>query len=270
MLQNGTGKFEWYTNPYFSDWTNLKVHGSFAEGKRSGGWRYYSEYQGEESFRFEEKYDKEGNFKKSVASGNYFGIDTKRRFTDYIFIPPKMLITEQIQYDNFFRRDSAGATALLNYLLNRKSSEIIVSNKKVENVLMHILRSLESNRGRIDYRQKGIDGSIEFKIGEKGYPEDITVNGKGISEKEKEFILYLLEKFRDIEMPEIESVAIEKYYTIYLYSIDMKEYMPASIRDKVGTEIFFSTLQKEKFLALLKENKKKIKKYVREEYQYYW
>jgi len=50
----------------------------------------------------------------------------------------------------------------------------------------------------------------------------------------------------------------------------MKEYMPAAIRDKVGTDIFFSTMQKEKFLALLKENKKKIKKYVREEYQYYW
>ncbi|MFC0772974.1 toxin-antitoxin system YwqK family antitoxin [Terrimonas alba] len=271
MLENGTGKFEWHTNPYLSMLPNLKVYGSFSAGKRSGGWRYYLvRDDGEESLRFEEKYDKEGKFKRASASGSYYGENPKDRYTDYIFIPPKMLITEQIQYDNFFRRDTAGGTALLNYLLNRRSSEIIVKNKKVENALLQIIRSLESNRGRLEYQQKEIDGSIEFKIGEKGYPEEITVTGKGITEKEKEFIIFLVSKFRDIEMPGVESVAIESYYTINLYSINMKEFMPVSIRDQVNNEMFFTTLPKEKFLILLKSAKKKIKKYAREAFQFYW
>ncbi len=270
MLENGSGTFEWYTNPYLPNLPNLKVYGSFSKGKRSGSWRYYVTGYGEESLRFSEKYDKDGKFKKASVSGNYYGQEPKAPYDDYIFIPPKMLITEQIQYDNFFRKDSASGVALLNYLLNRKSSEIIVSNKKVENVLLHIMRSLENSRGRLEYQQKEVNGNIEFRIGEKGYPEDISVTGNGIAEKEREFIVFLLNKFRDIEMPSVEDVAIERYYTIHVYSINMKEFVPASMRDEVNNDIFFSTMPRDKFLALLKASKKKIKKYIREEFQHYW
>jgi hypothetical protein len=271
MLENGTGKFEWYTNEYSNLLPNFKVYGSFSNGKRSGSWRYYWLIRGEESFRFEEKYDKDGKFKKATVSGTYYAEEPKSRYLDYVFIPPKLMITEHIQYDNFFNKsDSTGGVALLNYLLNRKSSEIIVKNKDVENALLQIIRSLETNRGRLEYQQKEIDGSIEFRIGEKSYPEDITVSGKGITEKEKDFIIFLVSKFHKIEMPGIESVAIESYYKINMYTINMKEYMPVAIRNQVNNEIFFTTLPKEKFLMLLKAAKKKIKKYVREEFQYYW
>ncbi len=270
-LQNGTGEFEWYTNVYTSHFPNFKVTGSLSAGKRSGGWRYYWINGGEETFRFEEKYDKEGKLKKISVSGTYYGQEPKTRYTDYVFIPPKLFVTEHIQYDNFFKRgDSTGAVALLNYLLNRKSSEIIVKNKNVENALLQIIHSLENNRGRLEYQQKEMDGSIEFRIGEKGYPEDIAISGTGITEKEKEFMIFLVSKFHKIEMPGIESVAIESYYKINLYSIDMKEFMPVAIRDQVNNEIFFSTLPKEKLLILLKAARKKIKKYIREELQFYW
>lgn len=71
-LQNGTGEFEWYTNIYTSHFSNFKVTGSFSAGKRSGGWRYYWINGGEETFRFEEKYDKEGKLKKISLSGTYY------------------------------------------------------------------------------------------------------------------------------------------------------------------------------------------------------
>lgn len=155
-------------------------------------------------------------------------------------------------------------------MLNRKSSEIFVRNSQVEKAILQIIRSLDANRDRLDYQRKEIDGKIEFKIGENGYPEDITVTGTGIIEKEKEFIIFLVSKFREIEMPGIEAVGIESYYSINLFSINVKEFMPASIRDQVNNDIFFTTLPKDKFLMLLKSSKKKIKKYVREQFQFYW
>lgn len=270
MLDNGSGDFEWHTNLHATGLPGFKVYGSFSERKRSGSWRYYVVKNGAESFQFAEKYDKDGKFKRASLSAEYREkpIDS---YKDYIFIPPKLWVTEQVFYDHFFNRgDSAGRVALLNYLLNRKSSEIIVKNKNVENALLQIIHSLEHNRGRLEYQQKEIDGKIEFKIGEKGYPEDLTVTGKGITEKEKEFIIFLVSKFSKIEMPGIEAVAIESYYTINLYSVNMKEFVPAAIRDQVNNEIFFSTLPKENFLILLKSIKKKMKKYIREEIQFYW
>ena len=269
-LDNGSGDFEWYTDLYNTGFSMFKVYGSFEERKRSGSWRYYSIKNGVESFQFAEKYDKDGKFKKASVSAD-FKQPPKDRYTDYIFIPPTLWITERVLHDNFFNRgDSAGRVALLNYLLNRKSSEIIVKDKKIENALLQIIHSLEHNEKRLEYQQKEIDGKIEFKLGEKGYPEDITVTGKGITEKEKEFINFLVSKFHQLEMQSIESVAIETYYTINLYSINMKEFVPASIRDQVNNELFFSTLPKEKFLILLKSIKKKFKKYIREEIQFYW
>jgi hypothetical protein len=271
MLDNGTGDFEWYTDLYHIGVPGFKVYGSFAAGKRSGSWEYYFARNGVESLMFTEKYDKSGKFKKASTTIDYYGDPPKARYTDYIFIPPKLWITERMLHDIFFNKgDSSGQVAVLNYLLNRKSSEIIVKNKKVENAILQVIHSLEANRGRLEYQQKEIDGKIEFKIGDKGYPEDITISGTGITEKEKEFIIFLVSKFSQIEMPGIESVAIESYYSINLYSINMKEFMPAAIRDQVNNEIFFSTLPKDKFLMLLKAIKKKIKKYIREELQFYW
>jgi antitoxin component YwqK of YwqJK toxin-antitoxin module len=270
-LDKGTGKFEWLTNPYVRMLPGFRVVGSFNEGKRSGVWRYFLISNGEESFRFQEKYDKDGKFKRATLTGTSLAQEPTTRFTDFMFIPPKMMVTEHMQYDNFFRRgDSTGGVALLQYLLNRKSSEIIVKNKDVENVLLHIIRSLENSRNRLEYQEKDIDGSIEFRIGEKGFPEDITISGKGFTDKEKEFIRFLVSKFSKIEMPGVEMVAIERYYRINVFSINIKEFVPVSLRDKVNNDIFFSTLPKEKFSLLLQAAKKKIKRYVREELQFYW
>lgn len=71
-------------------------------------------------------------------------------------------------------------------------------------------------------------------------------------------------------MPGAGSVAIEGYHTIFLYSINLKEFMPASMKDLVNNDLFFSTLPKDKFMSLMRASKKKLKKYIREEYSFYW
>jgi hypothetical protein len=143
-------------------------------------------------------------------------------------------------------------------LFNRKNSEIIVKNKKFEDALVFIIKSLEQNDKQLDYKSKVINGKIKFKLGENGYPEDITVTGEGLTEKEKEFLTFYMSKFKNIEMPAVESVAFESYHTINFYSIDMKDYVPVSIRNEVGAELFFSTLPKDAFIAILETHKKQI------------
>ncbi|MEO6357582.1 MAG: hypothetical protein ABIU77_17875 [Ferruginibacter sp.] len=278
-LQNGTGDFEWYTSSKVVSRAGFKVNGSFLNGKRSGTWKYYQVNKDRlDLFLFKEKYDADGKYKKTFVSGDYYlsGNQTSRDpytlYTDYNFEPIKIYVTERMAYDKFFRRedDSTSAVQVKKYLINRKAAEIIVKDSTFEKALLFVIHTLENNRKRLDYQQKEIDGSIEFRIGDNGYPENITVNGNGITDKEKEFIIFLLGKFHNIQMPGMGSVAIEGYHTIYLYSLNMKEFMPANLKDQVNNELFFSTLTKDMFLSLLRASKKQLKQYIREVYAYYW
>lgn len=272
-LQNGTGDFEWFTSSKSINSSGYMVDGKFLNGNRSGVWKFYRVRQGyDDVMLFKEKYNDAGEFKRKILAGNYYGLQSTTRYEDYNFEPSKIFITERMAYDDFFRKggDSTGDLALRRYLLNRKAAEIIVKDSTFENALLFVIHTLENNSNRLDYQHKEIDGSIEFKIGDNGYPENITVTGNGIIDKEKEFIIFLLSKFHNIQMPGMGSVAIEGYHTIYLYSVNMKEFVPASMKDMVNNELFFSTLTKDKFVSLLKASKKKLKKYIREEYSYYW
>lgn len=272
-LQNGTGDFEWFTASENLKYAGDKVYGSFLEGKRSGTWSYSVPKPGKDDvLLFKEKYDDNGRYKKTITAVNYYGKQPKSSYAEYNFEPVSIAITEHMAYDNFFRKggDSTGELALTRYLLNRKAAEIIVKDSTFENALLFIIHTLENNRNRLEYQEKDVDGNIEFKLGDKGYPEDITVTGKGITDKEKEFIIFLLSKFHNIEMPGSGSVAIEGYHTIYFYSINIKEFTPASMKDLVNNDLFFSTLPKDKLLVLMRSVKKKLKKYIREEYSFYW
>jgi hypothetical protein len=272
-LQNGTGDFEWFTSSKNINSSGYMVDGKFLDGKRSGVWRFYRVRKGyDDVLLFKEKYSDDGAFKKTILSGNYFGPQPATRYVDYNFEPSKIFITERMAYDDFFRKggDSTGDLALRRYLLNRKAAEIIVKDSTFENALLFVIHTLENNRNRLEYQQKEIDGSIEFKIGDNGYPENITIAGSGITDKEKEFMIFLLSKFHNIQMPGMGSVAIEGYHTIYLYTINLKEFMPAPMKDFVNNDLFFSTLTKDKFISLMRASKKKLKKYIREEYSYYW
>lgn len=273
MLSKGTGDFEWQLGFRNSILPGYKVEGSFENGKRKGSWRYYivNAYKNE-MLSLTEKYDRDGNFKKAIPGTGFYAAPPEKSYEDYNFNPPKIWITENIKYDQFFRKggEENSDLALKRYLLNRRSSEIIVKDKKFEEAMLFIIRSLESNRGKLEYQTKEINGRIRFKLGDKGYPEDITIKGDGITEKEKEFIIFLMSKFRNIEMPGTETIAFEEYHTIYVYSINVKEFMPASMRDEVNNDLFFSTMPRESFLVLMRSVKKKIKKYIREEFQFYW
>lgn len=271
-LSNGSGSFEWYTNPIPTTGTYL-VKGKFLNGKRSGDWQYnWIDSYGKPKLSFTEKYDDNGNYKKTITTPTYLFNTPKSIFIGYQFNPVKIQITENMKYDNLFRKidPENSDLALRNFLLNGGRSEIIVTGKNFEEALVFILKSLEKIRGKIEYQQKEVNATIRFKIGDYGFPEDISIKGDGLTEAEQKFLIFYLSKFKEIEMPVVENVAFEGYHNIHLFSLNMKEYVPALIRDQVNNDLFFTTLTKDQFSTILRSKKKEIKKYIREEFIYYW
>ena len=66
-----------------------------------------------------------------------------------------------------------------------------------------------------------------------------------------------------------ETIGYEQFHTIYFFSIDMKPYVPAALRQYTGKELFFTMLPKDKYIIWLDANKKKIKNAIRSEYLHY-
>lgn len=272
-LINGNGKFEWPTGIANDVGASYIVSGSFHNGLREGTWRYsYDLLERTPTLIFTEKYDDQGKFKKASTTSRLYGDNPKNKYEKYNFSPQKNWITEHILYDNFFRKggEENSDIALRKYLLNRRASEIIVKNKNFEQAMTFILLSLENNRNKLDFRNKEINGKIKFRLGESGTPEDISIKADGLTEKETEFLYFLMSKFKNIEMPGTENLAVEGYHDIYFYSFNMKEYVPASMRSQVTDDLFFSTLPKESFVSLLQSKKKQIKRYLRDEYRFFW
>lgn len=272
-MQYGTGDFEWVTGSKTTNLSGYKVKGSFKDGLRYGTWKYLGfDRNDEESLMFSEKYDREGHFKKVADISSNSWRNTNSSYNDYCFSPWQISVTEHMAYDDCFRKtgDSLADMALIQFLVNGRSPEIVMKDKKFENAMLNVMHYLEGNSTKLEYQIKEIDGKIEFRIGDNAYPEDITVSGAGISDKEKEFLIFIMNKFHNIDMPGTESMAMEGFHTINFFSINMKEFMPERLKDQVNNELFFTTISKEKFLALLKADKRKIKRYIRGAYSYYW
>jgi hypothetical protein len=272
LLENGTGTFTWTTSAFEDTYTNYTVYGSFVDGKRTGEWKYYNAPEQKNKYLIcEEKYNDTGALKKSKKYG-YYSETLHRKCFNYQFVPLTIRITEDFAYDDFFTRgpDSSAKENLLNYLLNRRSVDIWIKNKTYEDAMTYILHDLESYRDKVDYVSKDLEGKIEFKIGDSSRPEDITVSGDNITGEEKQFLLYLMSKFKNIEMPMQESIGYEGYHTIYFYTVDMKTVLPVAVRDLGGRELLFSLIPKDRYLIWLNANKTKIKKYIRKEILHYW
>ena len=105
-------------------------------------------------------------------------------------------------------------------------------------------------------------GKIEFRLGEKGVLEDISITGL-IDSNSRKFMNFLMGKFTNIDMPGIDGVALESYHTIYFYTIDIKDYFPAAMRNYVDKDFFIAAIPKSQMIELMNAQKKNIRKYIR-------
>lgn len=264
LMKDGVGEFRWETTAFDSRHRGYLAQGSFHMGKRAGTWVFSNPTLERANVVFREKYDKEGNFQKTVFTNTNY---STKRPAPFFFVPVKLYVTEQIAYDDFFRMngDSMATMSLLNYLIDRRSTTITSKNQQFDTAFVFMLRTLYQYRDHFDDRSKDLDARIEFKIGENKTPEDITVTGN-LDSTEKAYLVFLMKKFQNIDMPSHESIAWEAYHSIYIYSIDITPYFPAEIKITAGNELFITALPKEKMIALLEASKKTIKKFVRKNY----
>ncbi len=269
LMVNGTGDFMWSSIGNLSE--SFKVMGSFKDGRRSGSWKYYNGISGDNLF-CKETYDKNGNFLNGKHVYKYYNdqrID--KNFLKINFIPTKLVVTESITLDEFFKKngDSLITKQALGYLFHKTPSTINLKYNQFDTAFTYIIRTFDHYRNWLDYINKDIDAKLEFRIGDHAFPENITINGKGLTDREKGFLLFLMGKFRGINMPGTDGIVLEGYHTINIYVLDVTEYLPFALRGPVNREIFFTPLPKEKMKAALDANRKNIKKYLREAYYYF-
>jgi antitoxin component YwqK of YwqJK toxin-antitoxin module len=261
VLENGTGSFEWDANP-FAIGVTYHVTGTFEESRRSGRWVFSSLDVKDRSNDFIEIYGKGGKLKKVERSG---GSGTSLTMTyPFSFITPRLKLMENMAYDPLFRRagDSLASLALYSYLMDKKSLKLKVKQSVFDSAFLEMVQTLDSYKGKFKYMHQDINGKIEFRLGEKGVLEDIDITGT-IDSASRKFMVFLMEKFTNIDMPGTADVALESYHTIYFYTVDIKDYFPAEMRNYVDRDFFITALPKAQMVALMNAQKKTIKRYIR-------
>lgn len=269
LLKAGTGKFNWNTDPFKdSSQPTFNVTGHFKNGYRSGTWHFSSQYKNpKDQASFKEYYDENGKFLKTT--GLVKGL-TRNTPYDFNFTPLRLQVIEGIAYDRFFNfyGDSLAGISMFDYFVNRKPSEIKVPAKRFDSAYAFIIGVLNHYINNFNYPTKELDGKIEFRLGAEGYPADVTITGK-VDSNSKKLLMFLIEKFKNIDMPAADGVAFEGYHQIYFYSINLKDYFPASVRGFMDDDFLFSGMSKEKTLQLMQSEKKKLKKYLRHSFVRY-
>jgi antitoxin component YwqK of YwqJK toxin-antitoxin module len=261
VLENGTGSFEWDANP-FAIGVNYHVRGTFEESRRSGRWIFSSLDVKDRSNDFIEAYGKGGKLKKVERSGMY-GTSLTMTYP-FSFITPRLKLMENMAYDPLFRRagDSLAGLALYSYLMDKTSLKLKVKQSIFDSAFLEMVQTLDSYKGKFKYMHQDINGKIEFRLGEKGILEDIEITGT-IDSASRKFMVFLMEKFMNIDMPGTADVALESYHTIYFYTVDIKDYFPAEMRNYVDRDFFITALPKDQMVTLMNAQKKTIRKYIR-------
>jgi antitoxin component YwqK of YwqJK toxin-antitoxin module len=268
-MENGTGTFQWHQHelaiPGLTYSDGFLLTGSSQDSLRSGDWKYYyidiSDGLGP---RYIETY-KKGVLKKARYMG-YSTTSISAANIPFSFQPDKIDRTEQLVRDEFINKMGNGVLRednFVNFIINGESPAINLEDKRFSKAFSKIIATLDRYGKKIDYTDKEVNGVIEFKVSDKGFPEDVNITGN-ITPKEKKFIQYIMDKFKGIQMPDYDStVAIEGYHKIYFFTFDPRPFLPASLKRDIPKYFFiFSAVPKDKFLSFASDIKKEIRRWL--------
>jgi antitoxin component YwqK of YwqJK toxin-antitoxin module len=272
LLNNGNGNFNMYFENTDFNGRTVTVDGSYKDGKKSGTWKYYGgkDNTGNDDLLFTEKYH-DGKLIQWKEATFIEGNKIDSSYIQFNFTPLELSMTERAAYDNLFRSngDSSTVQGLYDFIVNHRPTEIDIKHTQFDSAFALMLYILDTYRRKIDFIDKDIDDTIEFKVSDKSYLENISITGAGLTSEEKDFLYFLMKKFRNINMPGFDGVAIEGYHDIYMFTCNLSEYMPVEVRDNIHKDLFFLRIPKNKFIEVLNLEKKKIKQRMRDEYYYF-
>ncbi|MFT3911523.1 MAG: hypothetical protein QM737_19015 [Ferruginibacter sp.] len=271
-LDNGTGDFTWYSDPFEWEHYAYKFTGSYKDGKRSGTWHFepYPKKEDDKRSSFRLKYNRLGQ----VMKDEYDYSKSIAMYTSMMFYinASKLRITESMKYDDLFNinADSTALSALAYYLIDHKPIEVDLRYKLFSVAYNTILKTLDHYKYKLHFTQdREINCKLEFTVGSKGL-ENINFSGTGLTADEMNYFIYILKKFKNVEMPGDEKVGQETNITIYILSIDFREIIPDGVHTTDTKELIFSFKPREKVEKYLHDNKDDIKKMSKEKMDSYY
>jgi hypothetical protein len=257
-LENGVGEFEWISDP-FDSYPRWIVKGAFNAGIRTGSWHYMGSRDHKDVF--EEIYNADGSFSKRKQKS--FWVPKGDSSTPLYFSPVKLVITEGMLYHDMFRKsgDSLAPMAVAAYLIERKTPELRSKFENFDTAMFYVFRTLYKElAGKLEFHRRLVDASISMRLGDAKRFEEISVNGN-LDSTEKAYVKFLMRKFSNIDMPTFDHVAIEKYHTIYMYTLNVSAYIPVSVKIFVDPqELIISHYPKHQFIAILNATKKELRR----------
>ncbi len=239
-LENGTGEFVWEPNP-FDAITVQQVKGNFSEGKREGKWIYTYPLAQSDFMNLYERYDNEGKF---INGGGvtYSNNRIIKRPTPFRFSPPRLKAWESMSVDKIFKLngESQLSYTLLKYLMDKKNSELDMQKIHPNNIFDTIMKVLVSvlytDIRSCEYNESKID----FNIGGSGRLENFSFTS--FSKREKFYLQYVLEKFKNIQSFNPNT----RLYTVYVNSYRKKggHFHPGTNQVKINYPFILSSLPK--------------------------
>ncbi len=265
MTKDSTGTFEMIVQ-YNPRRANYRLEGEFKNGKREGTWKYYAYIPSKdaEEMKLKEVYEN-GILKKGSIYSIYSGVlETYKKPQHNITLIEfqKLKITEYFAKDPTSFRNWDNDQDLADFLINRQAPAYDVEGSSFEESFTDVLTTLNTPEVLRYFRDplKIYKGEVLINLSDSGDIEEIEISGN-LSEKEKEYMLFFIKKFKNIHEIIVENVGIDAYHKIYFYSLIFAEFIPkrylAALPEK---QFLFALLPYDKLKEAIKLKGKKEKK----------
>ncbi len=263
LLKDSTGNFEMTLN-FLKTISPYRLEGAFKNGKRSGTWKYYGwmAFDKTEKLLVKEVYEN-GELKKGTM------YDLFDRRSDNHTVPidqtaielDKLLITESFLKHPISFPNTEDDQDLADYLISKKAPEFNVEAESFGISYMNVLQKLNTapiTNHFVD-PNKIYKGEIIFNLSDSGDIKEVEIKGN-LSEKEREYMLFFIKKFRNIHEIVVENVGIDAYHTIHFYTVIFADFIPERYLYILPEKIFMFTLVSyEKLAEAMREAVKKKK-----------
>ncbi|MEQ1676586.1 MAG: hypothetical protein ABL876_07790 [Chitinophagaceae bacterium] len=265
MTKDSTGTFEMVVQ-YNPRLVNYRLEGEFKNGKRTGTWKYYAYIPSKdaEEMRLKEVYEN-GVLKKGSFYSIYSGVlETYKKPQNNITLIEfqKLKTTEYFAKDPTSFRNWNNDQDLADFLINRQAPAYDVEGSSFEESFTDVLKTLNTPQVLRYFKDpaKIYNGEVLINLSDSGDIEEIEITGN-LSEKEKEYMLFFLKKFKNIHEIIVENVGIDAYHKIYFYSLIFAEFIPKRYLTHLPEKQFlFALIPYDKLKEAIKLKGKKEKK----------
>ena len=263
QCKDGTGGFEMYMARLNGFGTTYRVEGEFKDEKKSGTWKYYAYLPAEnkEVLAAKEIYE-EGILKKGIEYSlynSYSDIYKKPREIVGVLDFEKLKTTESFAKDKTSFRNWKDDQDLADYLQKKQAPSFDVEDTSFEESFFNVLKTLNTPSVIRFFKdpEKIYKGEILINLSDSGNIEEIEITGN-LSEKEKEYMQFFLQKFKNIHEIIVENVGIDAYHKIFFFSVIFSEVIPKRYLSNFPEKQFiFSMIPYDKLKEAAKLKRKK-------------